>query len=135
MVSRSNCSIQELICSFHAVNSHKTVYKDNTCMKLGTKYETNKVQGKNIFRRMDNPKLKDKKRKLAVDNRSRKRVVSSGAAQPLPKRCTYTHKCRSKNTQCKVVINLIMFHVTNHWYLSTVGDLHHKFHAALDEEH
>ena len=50
---------------------------------------------------------------------------------------SYTHKhtCHSKNTQCEVVINLIMSHVTNHWYLSTVEDLHHKFHTALDEEH
>ena len=91
LVSRSNYSIQELIWSFHAANSHKTVYKNNTFMKLGTKYETNKVQGKDIFRRMDNPKLKDKKRKLALDNCSGKLVVSSGAAQAPPKRRTHTN--------------------------------------------
>ena len=84
---------------------------------------------------MDNMKLKDKKRKLAVENCSGTRVVSSGAVQPLPKRRTHTHKCRSKNTQYEVVINLIMFHVTNHRYLSTVGELPHKLHTALDEEH
>ena len=104
-------------------------------MKLGTKYETNKVQGKDIFRRIDNPKLKDKNRKVAVDNCSGKCAVSSGAAQPPPKPRTHTHKCCSKNTQCEVVINLILSHVTNHWYLATVGDLHHKFHTALNEEH
>ena len=46
----------------------------------------------------------------------------------------YTHTCRSNN-QCQVVINLITSYVINHLYLSTVGDLHHEFHTALDEEH
>ena len=64
LVSRSNYSIQELVCSFHAVNPNKTVYKDNTFLKLGTEYETNKVQAKYFFCRMEKPKLKDKKANL-----------------------------------------------------------------------
>ena len=28
-----------------------------------------------------------------------------------------------------------MSHITNHWYLSAVDNLGHKFHTALDEEH
>ena len=47
-------------------------------MKAGTKYETNKRKGNNIFPRTDNPKLKNKQRKPAVDCRSGKRVLVSG---------------------------------------------------------
>ena len=32
-------------------------------------------------------------------------------------------------------MNLILSHVTQFWYLSTVGHLHHEYHAALDDEH
>jgi hypothetical protein len=32
-------------------------------------------------------------------------------------------------------VNLLFSHVTKCWYLSTVGHLHHRCHAALDDEH
>ena len=46
---RSSFSIQELICSFHSAATNNTEYKDGTFMKAGTKYELNKVKGKDIF--------------------------------------------------------------------------------------
>ena len=101
-------------------------------MKAGTKYETNKVTGTDIFPRMDNRKLKNKP---AVDCRSAKRVLVSGAKKPPPKRRTHTISCHSNHTQCQVGINLLMSHITNHWYLSAVGILGHEFHTSLDAEH
>ena len=83
---------------------------------------------------MDNSKLKDKKHKLVVDNCSGKRDLAPGAKPPA-KRRTPTHQCHSNETQFQVLINLIMSHITKHWYLSSVGKLYHEFHTALDEEH
>ena len=126
--------IQELKCSFHTVATNDTQYKEGTFMKAGTKYKLNKKGGKAVFPRMDNAKLKDKKRKLAVDHRSGTRVTLPSAKSPFLPR-TNTHHCYSHSTQCNVVVNLIVCHVTQFWYLSTVGHLHHEYHAALDDEH
>ena len=49
LAERSNYSMQELTCSFHMVVKEKPIYKDNTFMKAGTKYETNKRLGKDLF--------------------------------------------------------------------------------------
>ena len=105
-------------------------------MKAGTKYETNKRKGDNIiFPRMDNPELKNKQRKPTVGCRSGKRVLVSGTKKPPPKRHTHTISCHSNHIQCQVVINLIISHATNHWYLSAVGNLGREFHTSLDGEH
>ena len=131
---RKGFLVQELNCSFHTIASQDIEYKKGTFMKAGTKYEQNKRLGKNVFPRMDNAKLKDKKRKNAVDHRSGRRVTLPGVKTPyLPR--TNTHHCYSHSTQCNVVVNLLFSHVTNCWYLSTVGLLRHRFHAALDDEH
>ena len=131
---RSNFMIQELNCSFRTVATNDTQYKEGTFMKAGTKYEPNKRRGKAVFPRMDTAKLKDKKRKLAVDHRCGTRVTLPGVKSPFLPR-TNTHHCYSHSTQCNVVVNLIFSHVTQFWYLSTIGNLHHKYHAALDDEH
>ena len=104
-------------------------------MKAGTKYETNNRKGTDMFPRLDSPKLKNKQRKPALDCRSGKHVLVSGAKNPPPKRRTHAIVCHSNHTQCQVVINLNMSHATNHWYLSAVGNLGHEFHTALNEEH
>jgi len=103
-------------------------------MKAGTKFELNKVKSNDLFSRMDNTKLKHKKRKLAVDNRNGTHVIMAGAKAP-PKRRTHTHRCYGHDTQCNVLVTLIICHTTRCWYLSTIGNLRHKYHAALDEEH
>ena len=94
-------------------------------MKIGTPVETTKRVGSTPFDRMDNHKMKKKKDKPTVDNRSgkRKKHVDDKSTPLLPR--TFAHCATCNHSKCFVFVTLIMCDITGHWYLSSHGHLDH----------
>ena len=118
-----------LICSFSKKLSKETLYHDECFMKIGTPVETTKRVGSTPFDRMDNHKMKKKKEKPTVDNRSGKRKKHvDDKSTPLLRR-TFAHCATCNHAKCFVFVTLIMCVITGHWYLSSHGHLDHILHV------
>ena len=118
-----------LVCSFSKKLSKETLYQDECFMKIGTPLEPTKRLGSNPFGRMDHQKLKQKKEKPTVDNRSGKwqKHVDDESAPLLPR--TYGHSATCNHAKCSVFVTLIMCVFTGYWYLSSNGHLDHILHV------
>ena len=126
----------QIICLFGKLLSTKTEYRADSFMKVGTKMETNKVVRSSAFKRMGNPKLKNKKPpKPAVDHQSGTRVVAPGAIKTPHKPRTHRHGGKVKEQLCDVHVILLFSHLTGHWFLLDNGMLDHEYHCEEHHKH
>ena len=127
---RNSYTSVRLVCSFSKKLSKNTLYRDECFMKFGVPVEPRKVRETSTFKRLDNAKLKRKKKnKQTVDNRGGKRRphVEDPTVRKLPR--IHAHCATYYSGKCSVSVSLVMCACSGHWYLSSKGNLNHILHV------